>query len=230
MTAMTTDSLTENYLAACGHARAQGSVGATYDGVTAWRVSELTSEHTIHVGSITGPTARVVTNEVTRDRWGNAVPGVCASIRVAAPDGAERTLSLDPHTFVRLAESAQETPATLDGVAAVLRRAHQAGAIDPFEILAKMLTTAGAHHDWPRDTVDHIAGELDVIEKRRAVVGLPSFRRAGEPHLFWASVAQDAGFEHDWPRECPEDDCGQLLVDTEAAVKEHYAEQHPEWA
>ena len=114
---------------------------------------------------------------------------------------------------------------TLEGVAAALRTAHEASRLDPYDVLARMLTPAGAISEWDSETIENV---LQAAEEALAAAGLPWVGDTGieaASHRFWAEVAHDAGWEHDWWPRCP--DCGALLDDHAQALDLHRTDAHP---
>ncbi|ACZ32390.1 hypothetical protein Xcel_3391 (plasmid) [Xylanimonas cellulosilytica DSM 15894] len=121
--------------------------------------------------------------------------------------------------------STNHTP-TLAGVAAALRTAHESGGLDPYDVLARMLTPAGALSEWDSETIENV---LEPAQDALDAAGLPWVGDTGvqaASHRFWAQVAHDAGWQQDWWPYCP--DCGALLDDGALALDAHRSSDHPD--
>ena len=122
--------------------------------------------------------------------------------------------------------SVQTPEPTFDGVEEALRAAHQEGVVDLYEILARMLTSAGAMSEWDSETIETVLLHAEpATGSGTALPWVGNTGADGEAHLFWARVAQSAGWEHDWAPQCPE--CHDLL-ENDDAVAAHTATAHPD--
>lgn len=101
--------ITENFEAAVGYARANGSTRATYDGITATRVDSLTVGTVVYESHPTGPAAVITKIEHDLDANGDPIPDTAPILHATCLDG--RAHIWRPYRFVRT-EQPQTVPDT----------------------------------------------------------------------------------------------------------------------
>lgn len=161
--------ITENFETAVGHARYSGTTVATYDGVTATRVTHLAEGMTLYLVP-TGPTIEVTSVELPRDEHGMVDFDAAAFVTGIGDLNTSHHLTVSPRDYFRTEPVTAAPPAPAPRIEVLTVR-------DPDGATEVRVFVDGHEVEYSGETIDAGAGHTraDWDEHTETVRAMESY-------------------------------------------------------